>query len=211
MARLSNAFGVKANEVMEGISHDKRIGPQFLSPGPGWGGSCFPKDTRELVARASSRGIHLPTVISAIESNQSALENVVNQISQALDGVLAGRTVSIWGLSFKAGTDDVRESPAVKVVDLLVKMGVNIFGYDPIVKVLRDTEIEMFNSAEEACRDSDLLVVMTEWPQFREVDAETTLGKMRSRRVVDARGILDKSTWASRSEFYWSVNEGKSR
>jgi UDPglucose 6-dehydrogenase len=196
---------------MEGISHDKRIGPQFLSPGPGWGGSCFPKDTRELVARASSRGIHLPTVISAIESNQSALENVVNQISQALDGVLAGRTVSIWGLSFKAGTDDVRESPAVKVVDLLVKMGVNIFGYDPIVKVLRDTEIEMFNSAEEACRDSDLLVVMTEWPQFREVDAETTLGKMRSRRVVDARGILDKSTWASRSEFYWSVNEGKSR
>ena len=211
MARLSNSFGIDAKQVMAGISHDKRIGSQFLNPGPGWGGSCFPKDTRELVARASAQGIPIPTVEAAIESNQKALQHVVSQITQALDGELSGRTISVWGLSFKAGTDDVRESPAVKLVELLVSLGATIFGYDPLVKSLPGSDIEIFNSAEESCIGSDLLIVMTEWPSFREINPESALKNMNSRRVVDARGVLDTSDWADKSSFFWSVSNGESR
>lgn len=210
VARLSNAVGVEARDVMQGISHDKRIGAQFLNPGPGWGGSCFPKDTRELVARARSRGIQLPTVIAAMDSNEKALQHIVDQIKQALEGDLSGRTISLWGLAFKAGTDDIRESPAIKVAEILMEMGVSVFGFDPVVRSIRDSRINMFSSAEEACVGSDLLVVMTEWQEFKEIDAQGVLGTMRGRRVVDARGILDPTTWAPRSSFFWSINQGGS-
>jgi UDPglucose 6-dehydrogenase len=210
IARLSNSVGVEAKDVLEGISHDKRIGPQFLKPGPGWGGSCFPKDTKELVARARSRGIQLPTVTAAIDSNERALLHVIDQIKQALDGNLSGRTISVWGLAFKAGTDDIRESPAVKVVDILTNAGAAVFGFDPIVKSIRDVDIRLFTSAEESCVDSDLLVVMTEWQEFKDIDPAGALGRMRGRRVIDARGILEQSSWAPQSSFFWSINQGES-
>jgi UDPglucose 6-dehydrogenase len=202
--------GVEAKDVLEGISHDKRIGPQFLKPGPGWGGSCFPKDTKELVARARSRGIQLPTVTAAIDSNERALLHVIDQIKQALDGNLSGRTISVWGLAFKAGTDDIRESPAVKVVDILTNAGATVFGFDPIVKSIRDVDIRMFTSAEGSCVDSDLLVVMTEWQEFKDIDPAGALGRMRGRRVIDARGVLEQSSWAPQSSFFWSINQGAS-
>lgn len=210
IARLSDAVGVEARDVMQGISHDKRIGAQFLNPGPGWGGSCFPKDTRELVARARSKGIHLPTVTAAIDSNEKALQHVVDQIKHALEGNLAGRTVSVWGLAFKAGTDDIRESPAVSVAEILMEMGVTVFGFDPVVRSISGSKIQIFSSAEESCVGSDLLVVMTEWQEFKDIDAGGILETMRGRRVIDARGILDPFSWAPESSFFWSINQGGS-
>jgi UDPglucose 6-dehydrogenase len=209
MARLSDSVGVEAKDVMQGISHDQRIGPQFLNPGPGWGGSCFPKDTKELVARAHSRGIQIPTVTAAIDSNEKALQHVVEQITQALDGTISGSTISVWGLAFKAGTDDIRESPAVKIVELLAKMGANVVSFDPIVRSIGDSNINIVSSPQESCVDSDLLVVMTEWQEFRDIDPESALGKMRARRVIDARGILERASWATQSSFFWSINQGE--
>lgn len=210
MARLSDAVGVEAKDVMRGISHDQRIGPQFLNPGPGWGGSCFPKDTKELVARAHSIGIQIPTVTAAIDSNEKALRHVVEQITHALDGTVAGSTITVWGLAFKAGTDDIRESPAVKIAELLVKMGANVLSFDPIVKSIRDSKLNIVSSLEESCVDSDLLVVMTEWPEFKDIDPASALEKMRERRVIDARGILDRVSWETQSSHFWSINQGGS-
>jgi UDPglucose 6-dehydrogenase len=149
-------------------------------------------------------------VTAAIDSNERALQHVIDQIKHALDGNLSGRTISVWGLAFKAGTDDIRESPAVKVVETLTNMGATVFGFDPIVKSIRDSSIRMFASAEESCVDSDLLVVMTEWPEFKEIDPGSALEKMSGRRVIDARGILDRTSWAPQSSFFWSINQGVS-
>lgn len=193
VAALCEAVGADIGDVTRGMGLDPRIGSSFMSPGPGWGGSCFPKDTKALMRIASDRDYDFALLQGVIDVNDEQHQRVVHKVADAAgrgpDGDLAGVAVAAWGLSFKAGTDDVRESPAVAVLSELVRLGATVAAYDPSALPVNDvTRVE---SAMEACRGADVLVVLTEWPEFADVDLTKVAEVMRGAAVVDARNLLD--------------------
>ena len=197
IAGLCEKIGANVEDVMQGLGSDSRIGPRFLSPGPGWGGSCFPKDTRALISVASDFGLDLPLIDAAIESNESAFGRVVESIKDLAGGQLEGKVIAIWGLAFKAETDDVRDSPAVNVIHRLLDRGCEVRVFDPIARAPDVAGLKQFQSAEEAARGADVLAILTEWPQFSKEDARAISGVMRGSAVLDARRILPVSEWST--------------
>jgi UDPglucose 6-dehydrogenase len=207
VAAMCEAVGADVADVIRGIGSDSRIGPAFLNPGPGWGGSCFPKDSRALVRIAHNHGYDFSMMRGVIDVNEEQRARMVEKVLRGLgrqagdevrqpDGV--PMRVAVWGLTFKAGTDDLRESPALAIISELQQHGVEICGYDPTVPVdLADfraevlTGVEIAGSALDAVRDADLLMVATEWPEFRTVDISEVASKMRGAMVVDTRNLLD--------------------
>ncbi|HEX2152691.1 MAG TPA: UDP-glucose/GDP-mannose dehydrogenase family protein [Acidimicrobiia bacterium] len=187
LANLCEAVGADIVDVIDGMGRDHRIGPHFLQPGPGYGGSCFPKDTEALIGVAEDAGYDFKLLKSVIEADAMQRNRVVDKIRQAAGGGLRGRRVAMWGLAFKAGTDDVRESPALRVARLLLAEGAEVVAYDPEA---RSDEIGSAESALEAARGADVLVVLTEWPEFSEIDLAQVRKLMRGHRVVDARNLL---------------------
>lgn len=188
LANLCEAVGADVVDVIDGMGRDHRIGPHFLQPGPGYGGSCFPKDTEALIWVAEDAGYDFKLLKSVIEADATQRNRVVEKIRQAAGGGLRGRRVAMWGLAFKAGTDDVRESPALRVARLLVAEGAEVVAYDP--EAISD-EVGSAESALEAVRGADVLVVVTEWPEFVEIDLAQVRKLMRGHRIVDARNLLD--------------------
>jgi UDPglucose 6-dehydrogenase len=173
---------------------DKRIGNSFLKPGPGWGGSCFPKDTNALLSIARSYGSKLPLVESAISSNQAALTRSVDVIEELVGGDLANKTVAVWGIAFKANTDDVRDSPSLKIIEQLLKRGAKVKAYDPIAIAPEEAGLSMVSSALEATAFADALAILTEWPEFSKVSPELVAAEMKESVVYDGRRILPE-TW----------------
>src|SRR5688572_26768361 len=176
IANLCEVVGSDVHVVAKGMGLDKRIGSKFLHPGPGYGGSCFPKDTRALAALGEQHGVEQRIVRAAIEVNQFQRESLVEKIGHALDGV-GGRTVAVLGLAFKPNTDDVRESPALYVSRRLALDGARVTAFDPVAidaakSALRDVEhlITFASSADAAITDADAVVIMTEWHEFRGLD-----------------------------------------
>ncbi len=190
LANLCEAVGADITDVISGMGRDHRIGPHFLQPGPGYGGSCFPKDTEALIGVAEDAGYDFKLLKSVIEADATQRTRVIEKIRQAAGGGLRGRRVAMWGLAFKAGTDDVRESPALRIALALQNDGAEVVVYDPEAS---SPEIESAPTALEAARDADVLVVATEWPEFAEADLKQTRKVMRGHRVVDARNLLDPS------------------
>jgi UDPglucose 6-dehydrogenase len=188
LANLSEAVGADILDVLEGVGLDHRIGPHFLQPGPGYGGSCFPKDTEALIGVAADAGYDFRLLRAVIEADEDQRRRIAAKVRAAAGGGLRGRRVGLWGLAFKAGTDDIRESPAVRIAGLLREEGAAVCAYDPEA---RWPEIEMASSPLEAARGADVLLVATEWPQFRQVDLSEVRTVMRGHRVVDARNLLD--------------------
>lgn len=188
LANLCEAVGADITDVIDGMGRDHRIGPHFLQPGPGYGGSCFPKDTEALIALAEDAGYDFKLLKSVIEADASQRIRVVEKIRQAAGGGLRGRKVAIWGLAFKAGTDDVRESPALRVAHAIDREGADVVVYDPEAT---SSEMTMAESALEAVRGADVLVVATEWPEFTQVDLAQVRKLMRGHRIVDTRNLLD--------------------
>ncbi|MFP3913811.1 MAG: UDP-glucose dehydrogenase family protein [Actinomycetota bacterium] len=188
LANLCEAVGADILHVIDGMGRDHRIGPHFLQPGPGYGGSCFPKDTEALIGVAEEAGYDFKLLKSVIEADAMQRNRVAEKVRQAAGGGLRGRKVAMWGLAFKAGTDDVRESPALRVARLLQKEGAEVIAYDPEASC---EEVEAAGSALEAVRGADVLVVLTEWSEFAEVDVTQVRKLMRGHRVVDARNLLD--------------------
>ena len=197
LAELCELAGADVAEVTLGMSLDTRIGHQFLKPGPGWGGSCFPKDSLELASTARALGAQMQTLEAAILSNERATERVTNIMRDRLGGRLAGKRIGVWGLAFKANTDDIRDSPAMKIVASITRDGGIVLGYDPAAKPDQESAMKVAPSALEACRDADALLVLTEWDEFKNVDVLSVKSLMKKDPVIfDTRGILDFDRWS---------------
>jgi UDPglucose 6-dehydrogenase len=197
LAALCEKVGASVDDLVDGLGSDSRIGPSFLSPGPGWGGSCFPKDTRALVSVASDFGLDLPLIDAALESNEASLNRVVESIRELAGGSLEGKLIGIWGLAFKANTDDIRESPAMNIVARLLARGSEVIAFDPIAVAPKASGFSQVQNAELAVAGVDVLAVLTEWPEFAEVDPIKVSKSMKSKSVMDARRVLPVDAWRS--------------
>lgn len=197
VAAICEGVGADIKDVVLGLGYDKRIGHEFLRPGPGWGGSCFPKDTKAMVKIAEDAGYDFGLLKGVITVNEQQYERIVNKIRSAAGGTLSGKRVSAWGLTFKALTDDLRDSPAIEIVTRLLAAGASVSAYDPTVKVAPSglETVDIASSPVDACRDADVIVVLTEWDEFRWVDPLEATGVVKSKKVVDARNLLDRSEW----------------
>ena len=192
IANLCEAVGADVREVVLGMGYDKRIGFEFLVPGPGWGGSCFPKDTHALVRIAEDAGYDFGLLKGVIAVNVEQHERVVAKVLNSVGGSVEGVRLAIWGLTFKARTDDLRDSPALAVAARLVDMGAKIRAYDPTV-TRPLPGLDTVGDPYEACEDAAALVILTEWDEFRWLDLAQVRTRMASARIVDARNLLDPS------------------
>jgi UDPglucose 6-dehydrogenase len=194
VANLCDLIGCDVHDVARAIGMDNRIGRYFLHPGPGYGGSCFPKDTTALLSVAKKYGGESLIVEAVVEVNRAQRLRMVEKIERLAGGDLAGRQVAVLGLSFKPETDDMREAPSVDIIRALAGKGARVRAYDPVAaeqakKVL--PEVEYAADEYEAAAGADLLVFMTEWNQFRALDMQKIKGLMREPRVADLRNIYE--------------------
>jgi UDPglucose 6-dehydrogenase len=196
MAALCEAVGADVTDVILGMGFDKRIGFEFLKPGPGWGGSCFPKDTLALLNIAERHGYDFGLLRGAVESNDEQIERMVKKISTAAGG-LRGTVVAVWGLTFKANTDDRRSSPAISIVRRLVEEGAIVRAFDPTVTVAEDAgapDLEGVTIATDmidAATGASVLALLTEWQDFRWADFAAVGDAMAAKSIVDARNLLE--------------------
>ena len=190
MADFCEAAGANIHEVGQGMGLDSRIGPAFLKPGPGYGGSCFPKDTKAIEHMARKLGVELSLIRAAIKGNKKRREHMAQRILKEVEDVPSPK-IAVWGLAFKEGTDDCRESPAVEIVQCLASHHVDVCVYDPQAmttarRILGDTVTyapDMYSAAQGA----DVLVILTEWPQFDAADWKRVASGLRSRHILDFR------------------------
>jgi UDPglucose 6-dehydrogenase len=202
LANVCEAVGADIIDVVEGLGKDHRVGRHFLQPGPGYGGSCFPKDTSALIAVAEDAGYDFELLRAVIEADEEQRRRVADKVRQAAGGGLQGRRVAMWGVAFKAGTDDVRESPAVRIATLLQADGAEVVAYDPEA---RTDALTMADDPVAAATDADVLLIATEWPEFLTVDMAEVAQAMHGHRVVDARNILDPKKVRSVGLDYWGL------
>lgn len=216
MAELCERLGADIGDVTEGIGYDHRIGQAFLSPGPGWGGSCLPKDTAAMLQVADSADFEFRLLRATIETNTRQRQRMVDKIRTAVTGSKTGslhRTrIGVLGLTFKAGTDDLRDSPSLAVAALLRQAGAEIIGYDPAVR-LGSTHpdlagITVVDDPTAVAKDVDVLVLLTEWPEFRSLDWPNLAGLTRRPIVVDTRNILDPDVLGRAGFTCFSLGKG---
>jgi UDPglucose 6-dehydrogenase len=206
IADICELVGADIFDVVGGLGMDPRIGDQFLNPGPGWGGSCFPKDTRALVKIAEEQGYDFALLRGVIQTNDEQYERVALKVVSVCGGSVAGKTIAAWGLTFKAHTDDLRDSPSIAILTLLHKMGATIRAYDASARAVEQYPwIERCSSALEACEGADALAVLTEWPEFAQVDPTAVASALRSAAVVDGRNVLNIEAWKSAGFEYRGV------
>ena len=209
MANLCEGYGADVNDVRRGIGHDQRIGFHFLFPGVGYGGSCFPKDIRAVIHMASSKG--LPArMMEAVDTVNEAQKNVLfRKIKQHFAGELKGKTISIWGLAFKPRTDDIREAPALVLIDSLLSAGAEIRAHDPEalpnVRQLYGNRLAYCDRPYGALEQADALVVVTEWNEFRNPDFEVMRRLMRQPVIFDGRNVYDPGRMAALGFKYYGI------
>jgi UDPglucose 6-dehydrogenase len=196
VANLCDEIGADVHVVAKTLGADGRISPKFLHPGPGFGGSCFPKDTKALVKIAKKYNIDMATVTAAIETNIFQRKRMFNKLIDLLDNNLEGKVIAVLGLAFKQETDDVRESPAIEIIASIHDKGGIIKAYDPIAN---DSMKEIFPALDyksnwhEAVEGCDAAVIMTEWNEFRSLDLEKLKNLMSQPVILDTRNILSVS------------------
>jgi len=198
IAAICEGVGADINDVVVGIGSDKRIGENFLRPGPGWGGSCFPKDSRALIKIAEDADYSFDLLKGVITVNDQQLDRVADKIRLAAGGNLSGKVVAVWGLTFKAGTDDLRDSPAIAIIERLMKLGARVQAFDPTVNAVRTgipVDLVIATSSIAATAQADVLAVLTEWDEFKWVSATEIAGQMNGKQLIDARNLLDRKDW----------------
>jgi UDPglucose 6-dehydrogenase len=197
VAAICEGVGADINDVVLGLGYDKRIGHEFLRPGPGWGGSCFPKDTKAMVKIAQDAGYDFGLLKGVITVNDQQYGRIVDKIRAAAGGTLKGKKIASWGLTFKALTDDLRDSPAVEIVTRLLADGASVTVFDPTVSVAPKglDAITVCPSPLEACAGADVIAVLTEWDDFRWVSPVEAADAVNVKQIVDARNLLDRSEW----------------
>jgi UDPglucose 6-dehydrogenase len=209
IADLCERVGADVHAVAKGMGLDKRIGSKFLHPGPGFGGSCFPKDTRAILEVARESGMNLEIVSAVIGVNESRIPKSVGKIRDALGGGFSGKTVGLLGLAFKPNTDDLRESPAIRILEKMIEEGARVRAYDPVAMDaarLRNCDHVVFCKDEyEVAEGADALVVATEWNQFRGLDADRIRGLLKEPVVVDLRNVFEPSAMRAKGFRYTCV------
>lgn len=204
MAELCERLGADIGDVTEGIGYDRRIGQAFLSPGPGWGGSCLPKDTHALLQAADSVDFEFRLLRATIDTNTRQFQRMVDKVRLAVTGSRRGslskHRIGLLGLAFKAGTSDLRDSPALAVAALLRQAGATLVGYDPGIGATSThpdlAGITVVDDPVQAAKDADALVVLTEWPQLRGLDWAAMAEATAQSIVVDTRNLLDPAVLA---------------
>ena len=207
IANLCQAVGADVRDVVLGMGYDKRIGFEFLKPGPGWGGSCFPKDSRALVRIAEDAGYDFELLKGVIAVNDQQFRLLAARIGQLAGGTLDQAVIAVWGLTFKAGTDDLRDSPAISVVSRLVDSGATVKAYDPTVSGALPAHfdhlaIEVCDDPYAACAGASVLAVLTEWDEFRWLDFAKVAATMAAPVILDARNLLDPASLRRRGFTY---------
>lgn len=202
LANVCEAVGADVLDVISGMGMDHRIGSHFLKPGPGYGGSCFPKDTAALIGVAEDAGYDFELLRAVIDADHQQRRRVAEKVRQAAGGGLRGRRVAMWGVAFKAGTDDVRESPALRIAELLKEEGAEVVAYDPEATT---GQVTMAADPIEATRDADVLFIATEWPVFLTIDMTEVARVMKGYRVVDSRNLLDPTAVRAAGLDYWGL------
>ena len=213
IANLCEAVGANVQDVAKAMGKDGRIGPKFLHPGPGYGGSCFPKDTRAIADIGRKSGAALTLVEAAIEANERQKLRMIDKIEHAL-GDLRGATIAVLGLSFKPNTDDMREAPAITIIEGLVKKGAKCKVYDPAAMQEARWRLKHLGEAVILCEDeyatmknADALVIVTEWNQFRNLDLDKVKNALRRPIFIDLRNIYRRSDVERRGLYYVGVGQ----
>ncbi|KIY20816.1 UDP-glucose dehydrogenase family protein [Mesobacillus subterraneus] len=203
MARICDAYDVEISHIASALGRDKRIGPYFLHAGLGYGGSCFPKDVRALEYAAKQKDI-IPEIVMAVQNvNDSQINLYLEKLTNKLTN-LNGKKISVWGLAFKPETDDTRESRSLLLIKKLLEKGAEIHAFDPIVQ-LSDPAITVYEDMYEAVKESDALIIATEWSQFKSVDWKKVKDFMKGNILVDGRNIIDRNHVAGYQFHYIGV------
>lgn len=211
MADLCEIVGGDIKNLARAMGLDSRIGEKFLNPGPGFGGSCFPKDIMAILNVAKENNVSLSLIDSVVTSNKQRKIKMAEKISAALDGNIFGKKIAVLGLAFKAGTDDIRYSPAISIIKELAKNDVEIFAHDfeAIENSKRELadfkNISFFENADEAIKDADLIVIITEWKQYQKLD----FTKSKTRKIVDLRNLFDAKEMQKKGFEYFYIGGKK--
>ena len=211
---LCEKIGANVSDVSVGIGLDGRIGKKFLHPGPGYGGSCFPKDTLALVKTAHDNNSKLGIVEHVVNSNDLRKKNNINLIKKACRNKLVDKKITILGLTFKPNTDDMRDSPSLLLIPKLLEEGCYVSAYDPeglesAKKIFNHSRISWFTETYSAMLDADILVILTEWNQFRALNFEKVKSLLKTPTLVDFRNIYDPKEMKEKGFNYFSLGRPK--
>jgi UDPglucose 6-dehydrogenase len=212
IADLCEAVDADVQDVARGIGLDNRIGAKFLHAGPGYGGSCFPKDTLALLQTADAAGVDQRIVRTTVEVNDDRKDNMVERVAKALGGDVSGKRVGVLGLAFKPNTDDMREAPSIPIVKALVERGASVAAFDPVAREQAEkvlSGIEFVDDAYSAADGADVLVIVTEWDEFRALDLERVASMLRGKILVDLRNVYDPSEAEEAGLLYYGVGRGR--
>ena len=212
IADLCEAVDADVQDVARGIGLDNRIGPKFLHAGPGYGGSCFPKDTLALLQTAEAAGVEQRIVSTTVQVNDDRKASMVERVERALGGQLGGKRVGVLGLAFKPNTDDMREAPSIPLVNALVERGAEVSAYDPVAREQAEKMLSGIAFADDAYRaadGADALVIVTEWDEFRALDLDKLAATMRGKVLVDLRNVYDREDAEKAGLTYYGVGRGR--
>jgi UDPglucose 6-dehydrogenase len=207
VAQICEAWGANVEVVAKGMGMDSRIGPKFLSAGPGFGGSCFPKDTRAVAQIAREAGLQFRIIEAVLDVNETTQKRMIDKVEDALSGI-SGKTVGVLGLSFKPNTDDIRDSPALPIVQGLLDGGAIVRAFDPeAMEGCRPLfpAVSFCDNAYDAAEDADAVVIVTEWNQFRKLDLPRLCRLLRQPLVIDLRNLYEPETMAAAGFRYVSI------
>jgi UDPglucose 6-dehydrogenase len=214
LANLADAVGADIEAVRRGIGSDSRIGPNFLYAGVGYGGSCFPKDVQALIRTARDHNVSLRVVSAVEQANEYQKTVLVEKIRQHFDGALEGKTVALWGLAFKANTDDLREASSQVLIRALTAEGCTVQAYDPVAgKVARvlfadNSRVRILGSADEVIVSADALAVVTEWKEFHSPDFTQLARKLKNKPLFDGRNLYDPDEVRQAGMIYYGIGRG---
>jgi UDPglucose 6-dehydrogenase len=219
LAGIAEKVGADIEKVRQGIGSDSRIGYSFIYPGAGYGGSCFPKDVQALVKTAAAVGAGY-RLLQAVESVNTAQKQILfHRISNFFDGVLAGKTIAVWGLAFKPNTDDMREAPSRVLMESLWAAGARVQAYDPVASAetarlysaqCSTGELVLVRSAASALQGADALAIVTEWQEFRSPDFEGIRSMLRYPVIFDGRNLYDPALLERIGLRYFAIGRGES-
>jgi len=212
IADLCEAVDADVQDVARGIGLDNRIGPKFLHAGPGYGGSCFPKDTVALLQTADNAGVEQRIVATTVSVNDDRKGRMVDRVERALGGDVAGKRVGILGLAFKPNTDDMRDAPSIPIVKGLVERGAKVAAFDPVARHQAEPMlpgIEFADDAYAAADGADALVIVTEWDEFRALDLERIAASLKGKILVDLRNVYDRGEAEAAGLTYYGVGRGR--
>jgi UDPglucose 6-dehydrogenase len=212
IANLCEVVDADVQDVARGIGLDNRIGAKFLHAGPGYGGSCFPKDTLALLQTADAAGVDQRIVRTTVSVNDDRKAQMAERVERGLGGSLSGKRVGVLGLAFKPNTDDMREAPAIPLIEGLLERGASVAAYDPVAREQAEQMlkgVEFAPDAYAAASDADALVIVTEWDEFRALDLEKLAESMRGKVLVDLRNVYDREECERAGLSYQGVGRGR--